>query len=286
MTNSKVLFLDLVSRINLKAQQEEIRSMAYIVLEELFAVSKTEILLGREVEVTDTQIKLLEDIIGRINTAEPIQHILSITEFYGRKFYVDNKVLIPRPETEELVSHVINHIRGRTDNQATRVLDIGTGSGCIPVTLSLEIPGTETFASDISDAALDVARRNSNKWNARVEFVKHDILNEAIPIHDLDVVVSNPPYIARSELKGMDKNVIDFEPHLALFVPDEDPFIFYRNIAAKAKVVLRTNGLLEVEINARFGKEVASVFSAHGYLDIQVIRDVSGNERFVRGIVG
>jgi len=284
MKNSKALFLDLVNQIKLVESQDEVRSIVYLVLDNLFSISRTDILSEKEVKLGQTEEKKIIEIIRRINNHEPIQYILGEVEFYGRRFIVNSSVLIPRPETEELVRSIITDVNSvLTTDRIFRILDIGTGSGCIPVTLALEIPGAEVSATDISDPSIEVARENALRLNANVRFFKNDILEDEIPFRDLDIVVSNPPYITWSEKQGLKKNVLAFEPYLALFVPDDDPLLFYRVIAEKAPHLLRSNGMLAVEINERFGNEVAALLKVNGFAEVQVLKDLFGKERIVKG---
>ena len=286
MKNSKALFLDLVNQVKIDENRDEIQSMVYVLLENLFSLSQTDILLGKEIAVSETDYVRLRGIIGRINSHEPIQYILGTTVFYGRNFNVNNSVLIPRPETEELVRLVVEH-KNRVDGLARpySILDIGTGSGCIAITLALEFMAANVYATDVSVPSLDVARENALQLNARVQFFVNDVLHDRLPVNNLDVVLSNPPYIPLAEKQNMGRNVIAFEPHLALFVSDNDPLIFYRVIVEKSRKALVSKGLLAVEVNERFGNEVASLFSAGGFTEVEIVNDMSGKERIVKGIV-
>jgi len=285
MKNSKVLFLDLVNQIKIDENSDEIQSMVYILLENLFSLSRADILTQKEIALQDTDWARIEEIVHRINLMEPIQYILGETEFYGRNFKVDNSVLIPRPETEELVRLIIQRVnRMGSLGRPCRLLDIGTGSGCIPVTLALELQGAELFATDVSPQALKVAHENASRLDARVQFVLNDILQDQIPVGNLNVIISNPPYIPVGEKESMKRNVLEFEPHLALFVSDEDPLVFYRVIVEKSRDALASRGLLAVEVNERFGQEVASLFKAGGYTDIGIVKDLSGKQRIVTGV--
>jgi release factor glutamine methyltransferase len=281
--NSKQLFQDFVSRLT-RPDREEANAIGYSVLESLFDLSRTDVLAGKDIPI-DADENRISDIVARVNRDEPIQYILGHADFYGRKFLVTPSVLIPRPETEELVLHVIRFSAERK-NAVLKILDIGTGSGCIPVTLSLELPNVQVFATDISEEALVVAKKNGQKLNAQVEFLKHDILKYPLTIKDLDIITSNPPYIAVSEKPSMGKHVVDHEPHLALFVSDLDPLIFYRAITNQSKHVLKPRGLLIVEINERFGNEVKDIFVQNEFQDVTVIKDVSGKDRMVAGFLG
>jgi release factor glutamine methyltransferase len=279
MNNSKILFQDFVRQITLKESAEEISGMAYLVFEHVFGISKTDVLSEKLIPTSQADLQRLVETVKRINQHEPVQYILGEAEFFGRRFKVNPAVLIPRPETEELICEVKSIVRHEAS-----MLDIGTGSGCIAITLALEVPGSKVFATDVSDRALLVSGENSARLGAAVKFLKHDILRERIPFDNLDVVVSNPPYITFDEKEQMRPNVVDFEPHLALFVPENDPLIFYKAITSKAFAALKGGGLLCVEINERFGRDVAKLFFDSGFEKIEIIRDLSGKERMVRGV--
>ena len=283
MKNSKLLFQDFVKQIRLPESQDELSSIAHVVFEHVFGISRTEVLAAKPIPVTAANDALLLQILQRLNQHEPLQYILGEADFFGRKFMVNASVLIPRPETEELVNYILQE---STPGKAVKILDIGTGSGCIPITLALEIKGSEVYATDISTEALAVAKVNAEKLAAKVSFIEHDILRSEIPVNDVHVVVSNPPYIGEHEQWEMKENVVKFEPHLALFVKDDDPLIFYKTIAAKAKKVLRSGGILAVEINEKYGSEVSAVFAENGFRQINVIKDLQGKDRIVHGTQG
>lgn len=308
MKNSKALFRYFVSRMS-SDDAEEVNAMGYIVLEHLFSISRADVLADKAVAISPGAEEKMETILNRLNTGEPLQYVLGEAEFYGRTFKVRPGVLIPRPETEELVRLIIGELEARSpkpvvssqepevrsqepgvssrkSNAIVRVLDIGTGTGCIPVTLFLEMVGAEVFAVDVSDVAIAVARENASRLNAKVDIVQLDILKTSLPWENLDVIVSNPPYIPWSEKMDMRRNVTEFEPELALFVPEDDPLIFYKAIAKQASRALRRSGLLAVEINERFGEGVASIFREEGFLEVAVIKDIFGKERIVKGVLG
>jgi release factor glutamine methyltransferase len=223
----------------------------------------------------------LLEVIERLNQGEPVQYILEEAHFLGNNFYVNRSVLIPRPETEELVQFVIDEKKG---DKHFKVLDIGTGSGCIPITLSTRFPHTEVFATDVSEEALKVARRNNELHQSKVSFLRHDILNEKLSLRELDVVVSNPPYITEAEKSAMEDHVLNFEPHLALFA-GEDPLIFYKAIANASREALKPSGLLAVEINAQYGNDVAGIFRDSGFTNVVVLHDMHGKHRIVKGVL-
>jgi len=281
--NSKKLFHELVKGIAIDDTQDEIRSMVYLLLDHFLSISRTDVFAEKEIELTPSTEDRIGDAIRRINTGEPVQYVLGETEFYGRKFMVNPSVLIPRPETEELVRLVIDYIKLHEEKQV-RILDIGTGSGCIPVTLGLEIPHAEVIATDVSSDALKVASENARRLNVNVEFIEHDILSDDPPRRDLLVVVSNPPYISVKEKSTMKDNVLLFEPHQALFVKGDDPLLFYETIAEKACQMLQSNGLLAVEISEHRGTDVMSLFKKWGYSEVELVKDLFGKDRIIRGI--
>jgi release factor glutamine methyltransferase len=281
--NSKVLFNDLAKAITIDDSEEEIQTIAYIVLEKTLGISRTDVLAEREIAVAGDEDKRIKETIRRINNHEPVQYIFGETEFFGRTFKVNSSVLIPRPETEELVSLVKESIL-KNGGSPPRILDIGTGSGCIAVTLALELPRSKVFALDMSQDALETAKMNAKSLQADVAFINCNILNEKIPIDNLDVVVSNPPYIPLEEKISMKRNVTGFEPSLALFVSNEDPLIFYKVIVAKSLSNLNPGGLLAVEINERFGEDVANIFGSAGFTEVHIVKDLFRKDRIVKGI--
>jgi release factor glutamine methyltransferase len=282
MKNSKALFHDFISRITIPESNDEIKSIAHLVFEKIMGLSRTDILAEKSVLVGTNAEAQLYAIVYRINQHEPIQYILEEVEFFGRYFKVNASVLIPRPETEFLVQEVIVYSKNKA---SLKILDVGTGSGCIPVTLVKELPNVEVYATDISDEALTVARENASRLQAAVTFIHHDILSEKIPYSSIDVVVSNPPYIAQAEEAMMNPNVLRYEPHLALFVPDDDSLRFYKAITTRASEILKPGGLLAMEINERFGQEVAALLKANRFESIEIVKDLDGKDRIVKGIL-
>ncbi|HZB13378.1 MAG TPA: peptide chain release factor N(5)-glutamine methyltransferase, partial [Chryseolinea sp.] len=263
--NSKTLFRDFINRITLFESSDEIQSVAYLVFENLFGLTKATIMSETDVSLTAAIENKLNEIVSRINRSEPIQYVLGQSFFYGRIFNVNPAVLIPRPETEELIHLVINFVRG-LDKERTRIIDIGTGSGCIAITLALELRDTEVFGTDISSEALATATANAERLNAKTQFVKHDVLKSKLPF-SIDIIVSNPPYIGWDEHSTISKNVVEYEPKLALFVDSDDPLLFYKAIVTRAIESLTAHGLLAVEINERFGEEVKQLLVANQFYD-------------------
>lgn len=281
MKNSKAQFYDFINKLKLPDDKEELLSIGFLVFENLFGLSRTEIMSDKS--IIDHSEKL-QAVAARLNDHEPIQYILGEAWFFGRRFKVTPSVLIPRPETEELVQYVIDFYKRRASTHLD-VLDIGTGSGCIAISLSLNFPSATIVATDISDEALSVAKQNDGANRSAVKFIQHDIINDALPLKQFDIIVSNPPYISNEEKGSMKSNVLQFEPHLALFVSGSDPLLFYRIIARRAKEALKENGMLCTEINAHFGREVSEIFSEAGFRNISVVRDLQGKERIVSGIL-
>jgi release factor glutamine methyltransferase len=280
MTNSKALFRDFIDSLTLNETRAEMESIAYLAFETVLGLSKTQIMAGKQI-ANDDLIAQLQQVVSRLNQNEPIQYILREATFFGRSFIVDPAVLIPRPETEDLVHIVLDH--AKKQNKKLTILDVGTGSGCIAITLAIELPRCEIIAIDISADALCVAVANARKLKAPVRFEQHDVLRR-LPF-SVDVIVSNPPYIPERERIGMPRNVVDFEPEIALFVSDGDPLVFYRELISRANESLTPNGLLAAEINERFGKEVFELFIGHNFRDVEILKDVYGKERIIKGIL-
>ncbi|MDR1742272.1 MAG: peptide chain release factor N(5)-glutamine methyltransferase [Dysgonamonadaceae bacterium] len=228
--------------------------------------------------LSDSTIREIADIIERLKNYEPLQYILGETEFYGLPFQVTRSVLIPRPETEELVEWILSENRKTNPS----ILDIGTGSGCIAVTLAKQIPGAKVTAWDLSKDALATASENARRNNVEVEFAERNVLLPADKTPTFDIIVSNPPYVAESEKAGMDRVVLDYEPHTALFVPDNDALIFYRSIADMAFRQLNPEGRLYFEINRAKGKEIVALLKDKGFENVVLKKDISRNDRMIR----
>jgi release factor glutamine methyltransferase len=278
MINSKLLFQQLLGQLTMKGDLGEREAVLYLVLEHQYHLSRMDVTRGKEASINESA---LDEIIFRLNKNEPVQYVLGEAHFYGRNFQVNSSVLIPRPETELLIDLAGSYIK--THKQNISILDIGTGSGCIAISLALEFPSANVFATDISREALVVANENAKRLKAKVQFYRDDILNDAFPFEPLDLIISNPPYIMESERGAMQRNVVDHEPKQALFVPDETPLLFYERLAERGKKLLTPGGALVVEINERFGKETAGLFSSLGYSDVKIHKDLDGKERAVFG---
>lgn len=256
---------------------QELKSLTMMIWCDLLGMDALDIYLGKDINLSESKQHELENILLRLRENEPIQYIRGIANFLGRSFHVAPGVLIPRPETEELVELVISE----NHQKAPRVLDIGTGSGCIAVTLSLEIPQARVTAWDVSEEALLIARNNNEELGANVFFEKRDVFAEVECNQQFDCIVSNPPYVTESEKEAMEPNVLDWEPELALFVPDNDPLRFYRKIAVLGRRLLCPEGKLYFEINRMYGTPTIDMLGAMGYKEPRVIKDISGNDRIV-----
>lgn len=259
---------------------EEAREMAFMLLDHYFGLRKTDVLTDKPLPPNRTEpdwFKILE----RLNRQEPIQHVIGTTVFCGLEFEVSPDVLIPRPETEDLVRLIMHDFADRTDN--VPILDIGAGSGCLAITLARFLPQSVVTGWDVSEKALTLARHNAKQLKADVQFDIQDILS--IPAdfnHQFDCVVSNPPYVTRSEAADMDPNVLNYEPDLALFVEDNDPLVFYKAVADFSTRHMTKDGACYVEINERFGEATQQVFAERGFSRIHVYKDIHGKDRSIR----
>jgi release factor glutamine methyltransferase len=274
MTNSKILYHNLIQDLNLDESEDEISAIAFEVLDH-FGISKTDILTQK---ITTFNYEQLTSVVQRLNKHEPVQYVLGKAWFCGHKFSVNPSVLIPRPETETLVEEALKF---KPSNKDCFILDIGTGSGCIAISLALMFPDAQIKAIDISEDALRTAKQNARNLNANVDFINHNILTNDFPDQEFDLIVSNPPYIGESEMNTISRNVIDYEPHLALFIKEPDPLIFYRAISIVAARSLKPGGQVLAEINERFGPEIKSIFQSSGLTDCTIIKDLSGKNRIV-----
>ena len=281
-------------------EADEANSIASLCMEHITGFTKADRLTKKEELLSDPQQTILNTIITRLQQHEPIQYIMHKTWFYGLELYVDNCVLIPRPETEELVDWIIKDVKASgkdvfdkkpTEADKTtqlKILDVGTGSGCIALALKKAMPKAEVWASDVSEEALTVARRNGSELNIRVDFQGMNFLheNQQKLLPTVDIVVSNPPYIP---IKGKDlikANVLEHEPHLALFVPDNDALIFYKALAHCGKHRLYKNSSIYMEIHEDLGKDVIELFRREGYTNVELRKDMQGKDRMVKIVNG
>jgi release factor glutamine methyltransferase len=254
----------------------ESTALSFILLEFILKKEKVFLLANPEVEIAPDELIFLENAVVRLINHEPIQYILEEAVFLGRRFYVNPSVLIPRPETEELVLLVLKNCKG-----GERILDIGSGSGVIGISLALEIEASQVYCLDNDAASLQVAKRNSMNHKVQIQLIHSDFLNEIPEINHFDIIVSNPPYIAESEKSLMQKNVLNYEPRKALFVPDNNPLVFYSRIAALRKKLLSPKGKIFVEINEAFGLQIEEIFYEAGSLHVQIFKDINGKDRLV-----
>lgn len=235
--------------------------------------------------LSDGEEANLMDILNRLLKHEPMQYILGNGWFYGNKFIVTPDTLIPRSETEELVELILNTVANDKDLAGLnpKIIDIGTGSGCIAISLKLNLPYADVWALDKSSAALAIAKQNAKELNAQIQFIEDDILNinQAETVQVLDIIVSNPPYILENEQENMHENVLAFEPHQALFVANNQPLLFYEAIANYALKYLKTNGYLFFEINQQYGNQTVNMLQEKGFSDIKLLQDINGNDRMI-----
>lgn len=259
----------------------ETRAIALLVLETAFSLRRVDVYAGKDKQFSAEEHALLNNICTRLRAGEPVQYVLGRADFCGHTFGVTPDVLIPRPETEELVAWAVDEAK-QSKKTPLRILDCGTGSGCIAVSLSLALPEAEVVAVDVSAGALRVARANAEALGARVRFARRDLLARWPAEEAFDLIVSNPPYIAEAERAEMEPHVVDHEPTLALFVPDADPLRFYRALAEKAAGgLLAPGGALLTEVNCAHGPATAALFEQCGLREADVRRDAFGRDRMV-----
>lgn len=263
----------------------EANALASHLLQERLGYSFSELRM-KELEVIDEEITgILVNDLTRLKKSEPVQYVLGYTWFNEMRIEVSKDVLIPRPETEELIAFIQDYPLSADGN----LLDIGTGSGCIALALKQAFPTARVFGADVSEAALKVAERNSAALDLPVSWLRWDVLKDAMPgvsLPALDVIVSNPPYICMNEFASLHTNVTGFEPHLALFVPDDEPLLFYKYIATFAKKQLKPGGHLWFEINKEYAENVAALLEEELFKDVRIYRDLSANDRFVSAVKG
>lgn len=285
--------------------RDEAKAVVRWMLDIRFGLSLTDIVCGKLDEMSQAECDALEEMMSRLEQGEPVQYVLGVAEFCGRRFHVEPGVLIPRPETGELCRWIVEERwrEGVRREGEYQVLDVGTGSGCIAITLALEMPQAKVTAWDISDDALRIAKKNAEVLGAEVALEKRDALNhgdrhsdlrcatiiEPVPmihpvpmIQQWDAIVSNPPYVCQKESATMERHVLEHEPHLALFVPDDDPLRFYRAIAEYGVTALKPNGLLYFELNPVYALETEAMLKDLGYVETEIKRDMFGKQRFLK----
>ncbi len=279
--NSKQLHNDIFQSLLTFEEPHEAQALSYWLMEHFHEISRTDILVEKTFIPTDEKNIALQKAIERLKAHEPIQHIIGKVSFFNRQFLVNRNVLIPRQETEELVDLIL---KDHPDLKDKVVVDIGSGSGVIPITIAKERHEVKIYGLDISGAAIETAKRNADFNRAEVTFIKNNILEKIPLLPPADIWVSNPPYVLESEKLTMARKVLDFDPSVALFVPDEHPLMFYERITVLAKQNMNSMAYLYFEINERFGKEVKHLMEKEGFLNVNIINDMQGKNRFVSGI--
>ena len=271
--------------------EQEIESFFFILTEYLHNLKRVDVALNPNFELSDAEVDKWNTILAQLQQEKPIQYITGEAWFYGLRFEVNENTLIPRPETEELVEWILNSSITQHPSPIN-ILDIGTGTGCIPISLKANLPQANVSAIDISEKALEVAKRNAELNKVEINFIEANILevedlsilstsNSQLPA-SIDIIVSNPPYVRNLEKQEIKKNVLDYEPHLALFVEDTDALLFYRKIAKLALKNLTPNGLLFFEINQYLGKETVELLESLGFKNIELKKDIYGNNRMIK----
>ena len=260
----------------------EIQSFFNLLVEYKLNLSRIEVALRPDFEISKTDLEFLQKAQIALKKQIPIQYIIGETEFYGLPFKVNKNVLIPRPETEELVTFILENSNLQTPKSKLTILDIGTGSGCIPISLAKNLPNATIYALDISSEALKTAKINAELNNVSIQFIETDILNiSELPLK-FDIIISNPPYVRELEKEQMQNNVLEHEPHLALFVKDNNPLLFYDKIADFAKNHLTKNGKLYFEINQYLGKETVDLLKSKEFKNIVLKKDMFGVDRMIK----
>lgn len=278
MTNLKVLKKEFLEDLLPVYEANEASTMFAWLAEDLLNLKTHDLLLKTEAELKQIQLLKFEDAKARLIKEEPIQYILGYAEFFGLKLKVNSQVLIPRPETEELVQWILDD--PLSSNLQLSIIDLGTGSGCIPIALARHLPEAKIKALDISAEALSLAELNSEENKTKIDFIRANLL-ELEELAEVDIIVSNPPYVKYDEQQGMKGNVLENEPHLALFVENEDPLIFYRKIAELASKMTKTP-LVYVEINQYLAKETCQLFKDFGFEQVELRKDFRGNDRMLK----
>lgn len=256
----------------------EINSFIYIIFEQVLSYKKIDTNINNKEIVNEESLKIIYKIVERLKNNEPIQYIFGETDFYDLEFKLNKDTLIPRPETEELVDLIIKE----NFDKNISILDIGTGSGCIAISLKKNLPLSKVSAIDISSNAISMAKENAKRYNLELNFIEDDILNPSKKYPIYDIIVSNPPYIRNSEKRLMLNNVLEYEPHRALFVEDLDPLIFYREIAILGKQHLSQNGIIYFEINENLSLETKNLLEDLGYNEISIIKDINDRDRIIK----
>jgi release factor glutamine methyltransferase len=264
--------------------EDEAVSFFYLILEEKQQLKRIDLALQPDLVLSEEEIKVWNSILEQLKLEIPIQYLLGKTSFYGLDFEVNDNVLIPRPETEELVDWIISNNQTISKSSSLKILDIGTGSGCIAISLAKNLSNAQVFAIDVSEKALTTAKNNAILNEVNVTFIEQNILETLDLKQEFDIIVSNPPYVRNLEKEEIKKNVLEYEPHLALFVEDNDALIFYRKIAELAQKNLSNSGQLYFEINQYLGKEMIELLEGMNFKNIELRKDIYGNDRMIFGV--
>ncbi len=273
-------FMELLSPIY---GDDEAESFFYLILEDKHQLKRIDLALRPDLVFSEEEINVWNSILTELKKEIPVQYLLGKTSFYGLDFEVNENVLIPRPETEELVEWIIESHKLDVGGKKLKILDIGTGSGCIAISLAKNLPNAAVFAIDVSEKALATAQKNAERNKVNINFVHQNILETLNLGQEFDIIVSNPPYVRNLEKKEIKKNVLANEPHLALFVEDDNALVFYRKIAGLARQHLSLNGQLYFEINQYLGKEMIELLRNMDFKDIELRKDIYGNDRMIFG---
>jgi len=276
----KTHFFDSLKNIQ---DEQEIESFFFILTEHLHNLKRVDVALNPNFEISDEEVEKWNAILAQLQLEKPIQYITGEAWFYGLQFEVNENTLIPRPETEELIEFILKETSNfQLPASNLNILDIGTGTGCIPISLKANLPKANVSAIDVSEKALAVAKRNAELNKVEINFIQTNILEVEDLNQYFDIIVSNPPYVRNLEKQEIKKNVLDYEPHLALFVEDTDALLFYRKIAQLALKNLSKNGLLFFEINQYLGKETVELLENLGFQNIELKKDIYGNDRMIK----
>ncbi len=278
--NIRDLRTNFVNSLSVCYDKEEVFSFFYMLSEHILGLQRVNVAIHLDKKVSEDEIKRFSSAEKRLKKEEPIQYIIGTTDFYGLILDVNQHVLIPRPETEELVDWIIKD--QNKANDPIKILDIGTGSGCVAISLAKNLPAAEVYAIDISDKAIEIARENARNNKVEVTFILKDILSTQDLLQPFDVIVSNPPYVRELEKQEMQHNVLNHEPQQALFVSDHNPLLFYEKITQLAKKSLKPTGVLYFEINQYLGRETQDMIENFGFESVLLRKDIFGNDRMIK----
>jgi release factor glutamine methyltransferase len=262
--------------------EDEAESFFYLILEHQHQLKRIDLALQPDLVFSSDALQVWDQFLTQLKNEIPVQYALGVTSFYGLDFEVNTNVLIPRPETEELVDWILKSLQSTVNNQKVKILDIGTGSGCIAISLAKNLENAQVFALDVSEEALATAKRNAQHNQVDVTFTSQNILETNELLQKFDIIVSNPPYVRNLEKEEIKNNVLHHEPHLALFVENDNALIFYRKIAELAQTSLSSDGFLYFEINQYLGKETVALLENLNFSNIELRKDIYGNDRMIR----